>query len=426
MIKNKIVVGILPTYDYSSTSPYKDIDRFIRMYEEVIVSCDAIPIGLLNKNINIYSSLCDAYIWPGGSVINKEFYKIFDDIFENNKPLLGICLGAQAISTYFNILDDQKKEPSLSLLDIYNTNDLDEIYLKHLAGDSLNLHNNSIFKDDSSISNAKHEIKLKKNSFMYDIYGVNKLNVVSLHGYAINKVSSSLMVSAMSNDNVIEAIEYHKNNSHILGLQYHPEVIKDYKPFLWLIDNAYNKYKLLVNKNHKIPDNLDFTIVNYISNYPNILCDETCIEEQASYAFNKLKKKMLELGYNIDLESGYRTHLSQEKLFNDIILLKGIDHTSKYVARPYHSEHELGLALDVCCEIDGIWYNENAIELKNFYQELHKRIADYGFILRYPKSKEKITGYSYEPWHLRYVGSIKFAKKIMDNNLCLEEVSNLI
>ena len=58
---------------------------------------------------------------------------------------------------------------------------------------------------------------------------------------------------------------------------------------------------------------------------------------------------------------------------------------------------------------------------KKIFKVIHKKLHEYGFILRYPKGKEKITGYSYEPWHLRYVADKKIAEKIYNKNITLEE-----
>ena len=74
------------------------------------------------------------------------------------------------------------------------------------------------------------------------------------------------------------------------------------------------------------------------------------------------------------------------------------------MAKPGYSEHETGLAIDICLEKDGHWYNEFADEFTECYKVLHEICACYGFILRYPEGKEEITGYHYEPWHLRYLG----------------------
>ena len=298
---------------------------------------------------------------------------------------------------------------------------MDDLYLKKLDNDSLTLHSNNLTKDIKSINNAKHEINIKKNTFMYDIYKETKISVVSLHSYAIARISKDIIVSSLSNDNIIESIEYKKDNNHILGIQYHPEVNNDYKPFIWLIEQAYNKYKLIINKDNKFTNN-SFKLINYTSNYPNISDNESFIEEQTLYAFLKLKDKMLDLGFIMDLQSGYRSKILQEKIFNDTKKEKGIKHANMFVAKPGYSEHQSGLAVDVCACINGKWYIEFAKELDIFYKVLHKYCADYGFILRYKKNKEDITGYAYEPWHLRYVGSISLAKKIMEKDLVLEEI----
>ena len=309
----------------------------------------------------------------------------------------------------------KKKQPNLPLLEVYDSNKLDNLYLNKLEGDKKSIHRNEVTKDINSINGAKHTINLKENTFIYDIYKENKIDVVSLHSFEIARVPDNIIVSAKSSDGVIEAVEYHEDGNHILGLQFHPEVDKDNKPFLWLINNSYEKYKIIVNKNKKVPDNIDFKIVNYKSSCEKCCAEENNLEEQTLYAFLKLKDKMRKLGYTIDLESGYRYHSTQEKLYKE--------HADMYVAKAYHSEHELGLSLDICANINGKWHFEFDKEMDSIYKELSKIVADCGFIIRYPKDKENITGYNYEPWHLRYVGNTSFAKYIMDNNLTLEEAS---
>ncbi len=422
MIKNKIVVGILPCYDYSDISPYKDFDYYIRMYEDMVYDCGGIPIGILNKDVSIYTDICDAYIWPGGDKIIMEFFPILVDAINYKKPVLGICLGCQSIATFFNILQDQLNDLSKPFYETYSSNKIDNEYLKKLEGNSLKLHCHSVTKDEESIDLAKHKITIKKDSFMYDIYGKDEIDVVSLHKYCIPRNSDDVYVSALSDDGIVEAIEYHKDNNYILGVQFHPEIVKDYDIFNWLINNAFKKYEVLVNKDNKMNEVYNYKIVCYKSLYPNCLNEENYLEEQTLESFLKLKKKMKYLGYIIDLESGYRFHESQEKLFNDIKSEKGYDHASLYVAMPYHSEHELGLAAEICVCINNKWYIEKSTKLNDFYKKFHSIIADFGFILRYPEGKENFTGYSYEPWHIRYVGSSSFAHFIMDNNKCLEEV----
>ena len=89
------------------------------------------------------------------------------------------------------------------------------------------------------------------------------------------------------------------------------------------------------------------------------------------------------------------------------------------IAEPGKSEHQTGLAIDFCIYKDEKCYIEHEIEELLQTKWVHQNCYRYGFILRYPEGKEDITKYSYEPWHIRYVGNI--ASYIYNNNLTLEE-----
>lgn len=130
-------------------------------------------------------------------------------------------------------------------------------------------------------------------------------------------------------------------------------------------------------------------------------------------AFTKLQKEAKKKDYVINILSGYRDYTYQEKLYNNYIKKYGKEKADTFSAQPGKSEHQTGLALDVG-KLDtsfgdtkeGKWLATNA----------HK----YGFIIRYPKGKEKITGYEYEPWHIRYLGK-DLATKVYKSGLTLEE-----
>ena len=128
------------------------------------------------------------------------------------------------------------------------------------------------------------------------------------------------------------------------------------------------------------------------------------------------------LNYYFDIESGYRSYEYQEKIYNEIVREKGFNYALRSVAKPGYSEHQTGLAIDICIYKDGKSYIEHDIEDYPETKWLHTNAHKYGFILRYPKDKEEITGYMYEPWHLRYVGDISLY--IYNNNLALEEYYN--
>ena len=118
-------------------------------------------------------------------------------------------------------------------------------------------------------------------------------------------------------------------------------------------------------------------------------------------------------------ETNTYDNLTDEELYNKLLEEKGFTYAITRIASPGKSEHQTGLALDFCIYKDGKCYIEHDVEDKIETKWIHQNSHRYGFIIRYPEGKEDITKYSYEPWHLRYVGNI--ASSIYNNNLTLEE-----
>ena len=107
-----------------------------------------------------------------------------------------------------------------------------------------------------------------------------------------------------------------------------------------------------------------------------------------------------------------------------LLLIKyGEEYTKNTVAVPGYSEHHTGLALDLYFILDGttVYYNEDLVRYPEVWAKIHAKLADYGFILRYLEGKEDITGYSYEPWHIRYIDDVALAKEITARGITLEE-----
>ncbi len=141
---------------------------------------------------------------------------------------------------------------------------------------------------------------------------------------------------------------------------------------------------------------------------------------------DKLLKDAHALGLPLIVDSGYRSYDYQQVVLNALIKEKGND-AYKLVALPGASEHQTGLAVDFAYYENGI-YNDDVKEDDKEAIWLKNNCWKYGFILRYPKGKENITGYNFEPWHFRFVG-LELAKKIYDEDLTLEEYyknSNII
>lgn len=132
-----------------------------------------------------------------------------------------------------------------------------------------------------------------------------------------------------------------------------------------------------------------------------------------------IKGAQEEIGEKIMSVSGFRSYNYQKGLYNRYVKKDGEKKASVYSAKPGHSEHQTGLAFDIGGVEKKHWVTDsfvNTEEAKWLKHNAHR----YGFILRYPKGKEGITGYKFEPWHFRYVGA-EHAVKIYENNLTLEE-----
>ena len=130
-------------------------------------------------------------------------------------------------------------------------------------------------------------------------------------------------------------------------------------------------------------------------------------------AFNSMKEAAAADGISLSIVSGYRSYSTQESIYWRYVNNRGMEKADTFSARPGHSEHQTGLAMDLNSLDDN--FGETA-EGKWLAEHCH----EYGFIIRYPKNKQSITGYKYEPWHVRYLG-VELATKVYESGLCLEE-----
>lgn len=141
-----------------------------------------------------------------------------------------------------------------------------------------------------------------------------------------------------------------------------------------------------------------------------------------NHALNHLRFILNKAGVNGDIVmvSGYRSAKEQEDIYNTSFKDNGSEFTNKFVAKPYHSEHQTGLAIDLGEKKDEIDFICPSFPNTGACKEFRKFSAEYGFIERYPKDKEHITKIAHEPWHFRYVG-YPHSKIISENNFTLEE-----
>lgn len=169
-----------------------------------------------------------------------------------------------------------------------------------------------------------------------------------------------------------------------------------------------NSHYILVNKYNYL--NKNFVPNNLVS------VDNTKLTLVAAKEFINMKNDAKKYNLNIRAISGYRSYDYQNNLYNNYVSTDTQEKADTYSARAGYSEHQTGLAVDISNEKKPYTEFENTDEFDWLQQNAYK----YGFILRYPKGKEYITGYMYEAWHYRYVG-LEIALYIKKHNITFDE-----
>lgn len=181
-------------------------------------------------------------------------------------------------------------------------------------------------------------------------------------------------------------------------------------------------YTMLVNKDNLLESDFVPEDLIEIHEPTGSKIDKTYINKlnkEAYASFKLMQAEALKNGYEIFVDSSYRSYDYQVRVFDETQELKGLEHTFNTVALPGASEHQTGLAIDVIFRRNGEMIEEQK-ETDPEIIWLFNNCYKYGYILRYPKGKEDITGISFEPWHFRYVG-LELAQELHENGLTLEE-----
>lgn len=182
----------------------------------------------------------------------------------------------------------------------------------------------------------------------------------------------------------------------------------------WKNEKSYDRYLVLVNASHPYREDKNIRLFPVLPGKPDIL-----LEEQAQ---RQLSLLMEEIGgwEGIVPVSGWRSLKEQQEIFDTSIRESGEEFTRKFVALPGCSEHQTGLAIDLALKKEKVDFICPEFPYMGICQRFRERAAAYGFIERYRREKEAVTGISREPWHFRYVG-IPHAEFMERRGLCLEE-----
>lgn len=178
---------------------------------------------------------------------------------------------------------------------------------------------------------------------------------------------------------------------------------------------------VMVNKEYGLPDNYKPSDLVY----PNVRftftekIEKRMMRSEAAKALEEMFAGAEADGIYLAGVSAYRSQATQTALFNRYVEKDGEEKAKTYSAVPGYSEHQTGLSIDISGS-DGKCAAESCFGETKEAKWLAEHAAEYGFIIRYPEGKQEITGYKYEPWHVRYVGR-DIAAYISEKGITLEE-----
>jgi D-alanyl-D-alanine carboxypeptidase len=178
---------------------------------------------------------------------------------------------------------------------------------------------------------------------------------------------------------------------------------------------------VLVNKQNSLPSDYEPTDLVY-PNVPFVFSEKIekrKMRKTAADALEQLFAGAEKDGIHLAGVSAYRSYATQKSVYQRYVLKDGEEKAKSYSAVPGTSEHETGLAVDVTGS-NGKCAAEDCFAGTKEANWIDQHAAEYGFIIRYPKGKAAITGYQYEPWHIRYVGK-DLSKEIVSKGITLEE-----
>lgn len=288
------------------------------------------------------------------------------------------------------------------------------------------------------IDNSINEDKFNEKCF--DSYiSLNNINeVFNLCNLNYNDDEINKIVNKLNKDDIKNIKTYMKELSKYA--EYNHFILNNYDRYVKSNEKNIHKRISLINLNLDYPFyenitesinlNTNLVLVNKYyklnNNYPNkklyniknecAIRSDIKLDKDAKEAFEELCDEAKEQGFTIKGYSGYRSYETQRIIYNNYLKTDKIRDVDTYSARAGHSEHQTGLAIDVC---NGkLPYNK--FGSTNDYIWAKDNIHKFGFIIRYQKDNEYITGYMFEPWHFRYVG-IDVATYLYNNNITLEE-----
>ncbi len=188
-----------------------------------------------------------------------------------------------------------------------------------------------------------------------------------------------------------------------------------------MVVNDPESITVIVNKKRSLPDGYippDLVVPNVAFSYSGVL-EKSHMRKKAAAALEQLFAASKKDGLDLRAVSGYRSYKRQVAIYKNNVATKGQEYTDRVSARPGTSEHQTGLAIDVSGP--GIGYGlEQSFGATKEGKWLKEHAPEYGFVIRYTENGESSTGYTWEPWHIRYIGKA-LAEDVTSKGMTLEQ-----
>lgn len=220
----KPAIGLVPTAKlFEGEDPFQDQYIFVNNYPKRILENGGAPLGILPADGYAPQEalgMCQGFLLCGGGKLWPYHLQVVEHAVTTGKPLLGICLGMQAVCAYFRVREEAEKRgggETLALFDALKR----EGYLFNLPVEG----HWDVPITRNNIAETKHPVEIRPGTYLHGLLGQSRVRGSTLHRYRVNGAAGALAICAQTADGVIEGIERGPN---ILGVQFHPEVEREF------------------------------------------------------------------------------------------------------------------------------------------------------------------------------------------------------
>lgn len=214
------IIGVVPTARlFENDDPYQDNYVFVNSYIQRIAEAGGVPVGLLSVDGTLAPGAlesCDALLLCGGRKIWPYHIQAVEHAAQTGKPLLGVCLGLQAVCAYYMIREEaEKRSLHGSAVDLFSALKREKYFFTRPVA-----HHWDVHLTRATVDAVKHPVRIAPDSRLARILGADSTLGASMHNYRTDHVPAGLRLCAQTDDGCIEGVE----NNTMLAVQFHPEV----------------------------------------------------------------------------------------------------------------------------------------------------------------------------------------------------------